>query len=62
MENEAKGRFKTTYLTPIESIIALIYPETLRTEINRLKSALAQTCLPYRVFYANNGRFPNTAG
>ena len=59
VENEAKGRFKTPYLAPIESIIALIYPETLRTETN-LKSAFAQARLPYRVFYANNDHFPRT--
>ena len=61
VEEEAKGRFKTPYLKnqsrPVESVIALIYPETLRTKTN-LKSAIAKTRLRYRVFYAKDEPFP----
>ena len=60
VENEAQERLKVRLKKqslPVESVIALIYPQELRQTTN-LKSALAQTRLRYCVFYANNDRFP----
>ena len=60
VEEEAKGRLKVRLKNqslPVEAVIALIYPHELRQATN-LKSELAKACLRYRVFYANNDRFP----
>ena len=60
VENEAQKRLKSRLKNqsrPVESIIALIYPKTLRQASN-LKTVLAKTRLRCRVFYANNDRFP----
>ena len=60
VEEEAKGRLKSRLKNqslPVESVIALIYPQELR-QANNLKTSLAQTRPRYRVFYANEKPFP----
>ena len=60
VENEAQERLKSRLKDqslPVESVIALIYPETLRQTTN-LKSELAKARLRYRVLYANENPFP----
>ena len=60
VEEEAKGRLKSRLKNqsrPVESVIALIYPQELRQTTN-LKASLAKTRLRYRVFYANENPFP----
>ena len=60
VENEAQERLKSRLKNqslPVESVIALIYPQELRQASN-LKSELAKACLRYRVFYANENPFP----
>ena len=60
VENEAQGRLKSRLKNqslPVESVIALIYPQELRQASN-LKSELAKACLRYRALYANENPFP----
>ena len=63
VEEDAKERFQTPRLKnesrPLEAVIALIYPQELRTQ-TKIKAALAQTRLRYCVFSANKERFPKT--
>ena len=60
VENEAQERLKSRLKNqslPVESVIALIYPQELRQASN-LKSAIAKACLRYRALYANENPFP----